>query len=199
MCFVIVYVTIGNVSANAEFFASNRVKRLKMKAIVLSDSHGDMNRMRKVMKMHGDADVFVHLGDGAREFAAAAALLTDKRVLSVAGNCDIFIREDDMPPEEVTADFDGFKLFFTHGHRYGVKYSDVRLLARARELGVDAVFYGHTHISYCEYIPSRDGTDEKPLYIVCPGSIGQPRGGKPGYAIAETYAGKLICRTAELP
>ncbi|MGI6202539.1 MAG: YfcE family phosphodiesterase [Eubacteriales bacterium] len=168
-----------------------------MKAVILSDSHGDMSRLRKVMKMHDDADVFVHLGDGVREFAAAAALLKDKRIISVAGNCDIFY-QGEMPPSEVVTQLDGFVFFFTHRHKYRVKYSDIALIARARELGADAVFYGHTHVAHCEYMPPRDGTGEKPLYVVCPGSIGRSVGGRPSYAIAETYKGQLICRTAEL-
>lgn len=168
-----------------------------MKLVVFSDSHGIANIMRKIMAMHGDADVFVHLGDGVREFAAAAARYNGKRIISVAGNCDIPMPGKENPPSDAVAELDGFTIFFTHGHKYGVKYSDTALIARARELGADAVFYGHTHIAHCEYMPPRDGLDEKPLYIVCPGSISQPRSGRPTYAIAETYRGRLICRIAE--
>jgi putative phosphoesterase len=168
-----------------------------MKLVAFSDSHGNASSMRKIIAMHGDADVFVHLGDGVREFRAITARLTGKRIITVAGNCDVFMPQSEYPPAEAVCELDGFLFFFTHGHKYGVKYGDTALIARARELGTDAVFYGHTHVSHCEYIPPRDGIDEKPLYIVCPGSISQPRGGKPCYAIAETYRGRLICRIAE--
>lgn len=169
-----------------------------MKAVIFSDTHGNMARLRKMMKLHEDADMFVHLGDGAREFEASAALYKNKRIVSVTGNCDVFMLGEKMPPAEAVVELDGFMLFFTHGHKYGVKYGDVSLLARARELGVDAVFYGHTHVPRCEYLPPREVVNEKPLYVVCPGSLGQPRVGKPSYAVAETYGGKLICRLAEI-
>ena len=104
-------------ASESQDFSRKQDKNSKMKAVILSDSHGDMSRLRKVMKMHDDADVFVHLGDGVREFAAAAALLKDKRIISVAGNCDIFY-QGEMPPSEVVTQLDGFVFFFTHRHKY---------------------------------------------------------------------------------
>lgn len=174
-----------------------------MKIIIFSDSHGSALYMRPVMAMHSDADVFVHLGDGAREFEVAAAAFPGKRIISVAGNCDTFYPGKKNPPPDALAEFDGFIFYFTHGHRQEVKNGVELLLWRARELNADAVFHGHTHVAYCEYIAPcdiapRDGTGEKPLYLVCPGSISLPRRSKPSYAVAETYRGQLICRTAEV-
>ena len=69
------------------------------------------------MKMHDDADVFVHLGDGVREFAAAAALLKDKRIISVAGNCDIFYQAK-CPLPRWSHSSTVLSSFFTHRHKY---------------------------------------------------------------------------------
>lgn len=168
-----------------------------MKLIVFSDSHGSALYMRKVMALHTDAAAFVHLGDGAREFADTAAMYPDKTIISVAGNCDTYYPGKKNPPPDAIAEFDGFVFYFTHGHRYSVKDGLDMLEWRAREVGADAAFYGHTHIARCTYLSPREEIGEKPLYIVCPGSISLPRQSGPTYAIAETYRGQLTCRTAE--
>ena len=39
-----------------------------MKIIVVSDSHGREENLKRVIEMHRNADVFLHLGDGAPGF-----------------------------------------------------------------------------------------------------------------------------------
>ena len=39
-----------------------------MKIIVISDTHGNMHRLKDVVEKNKDADLFLHLGDGAEEF-----------------------------------------------------------------------------------------------------------------------------------
>ena len=162
-----------------------------MKLVVFSDSHGSSLFLHKAMALHSDADAFAHLGDGLSEFIAESKQYRDKQILYVAGNCDYFLSKEKNPPRDLTAELDGFTFFFTHGHHYGVKESPERLLWRAAELYADAAFYGHTHIARCEYLPNG-------FYLVCPGSISLPRQSRASYAVAETYKGKLICRTAEI-
>ena len=169
-----------------------------MKIVIFSDSHGSAFFLRKAMAMHADADAFVHLGDGVAEFRNEAAAYGGKQIITVAGNCDTYYPGKKNPPPDAVAEFDGFKFYFTHGHRYNVKESPEMLVWRARELSADAAFHGHTHISRCLYIAPRDGMGEKPLYVVCPGSISLPRQSGPSYAVAETYRGQLVCRTAEI-
>jgi len=174
-------------------------KTIKIKIIILSDSHGSSLFLKKAMAIHSDADAFAHLGDGLSEFITEAEQYINKQIIYVAGNCDFYLNKNLItkknPPREILLELDGFKLFFTHGHNLGIKESPERLIWRAAELGADAAFYGHTHIPRCEYISNKS---QKPFYLVCPGSISRPRQSKASYAIAETYNNKLICHTSEI-
>ncbi|MBQ9199658.1 MAG: hypothetical protein IJ141_05715 [Lachnospiraceae bacterium] len=38
-----------------------------MKMVVISDSHGDIVTVRKIISMHKDANIFIHLGDGEKD------------------------------------------------------------------------------------------------------------------------------------
>lgn len=87
-------------------------------------------------------DALVHLGDGtgdARLIAEAASL----ELFQVAGNCDGLCR---LPGERTEA-FSGVRTLLTHGNRYYVKSSLLRLALRAREVETALVLYGHTHIA----------------------------------------------------
>ena len=44
-----------------------------------------------------------------------------------------------------TGQDDGIKIFFTHGHKWGVKYSTDRLFYKAKEIGAQIALFGHTH------------------------------------------------------
>ncbi|MBQ3049922.1 MAG: metallophosphoesterase family protein [Oscillospiraceae bacterium] len=68
-------------------------------------------------------------------------------------------------------------MFFTHGHTYGVKYSDRELKNAARARGASLVIHGHTHI------PKEDYDDG--LYILCPGSVSRNQTGGSSYAVVE--------------
>jgi putative phosphoesterase len=70
------------------------------------------------------------------------------------------------------------KILLTHGHFYGVKNGLNRLINKAKQLEVNAVFFGHTHIPKELY-------HEKTLFIN-PGSIGYPiMNNKPTYCEVE--------------
>ena len=69
----------------------------------------------------------------------------------------------------------GKRIFITHGHRYDVNYSLMKLAYTALENGADICIYGHTHIPHLERY--RD------MYILNPGSLSRPRGGS-----GESYA-----------
>jgi len=147
-----------------------------MKLIVVSDSHGSLFNIRAVMKMHPDAGMYVHLGDGCENFVDLCCQ-NKLPYAAVRGNCDIFSSRPIFDMIEIG----DHKLFITHGDAYGVKYSTERLIEAGRERGADVILFGHTHEPLCEYIDQDDGT--KPLYLINPGSIAQPREGNPTYAV----------------
>ncbi len=108
---------------------------------VVSDSHGGLAMVEKVIPHLRGLDALAHLGDGtgdARHIAEAANL----PLFRVAGNCD-FSTE---PPGERIEVFSGVRTLLTHGHNYRVKHSLFRLALRAREAEAALVLYGHTHI-----------------------------------------------------
>jgi hypothetical protein len=103
-------------------------------------------------------------------------------MVAVAGNCDY----SNVEPERILAftpcaDSDKGvvkKILLTHGHTFGVRISLDRLAYYAKEKGVDACFYGHTHIPIA--------IEHGGIFMLNPGSPSSPRGdSKASYAIVE--------------
>ena len=116
-----------------------------MRVLVISDTHGDVNRAFKAHTLAEPVDVIIHLGDGS----ADADLLRDTldvTVINVAGNCD----PGSNAPRELVWECEGMRLLLTHGDAYLVKSGLGRLRQRAEEVGVDAVLFGHTHQALLE-------------------------------------------------
>ncbi len=151
-----------------------------MRAIVISDSHNNVSVCEAAIAASGKLDLIIHLGDIARDTDYLESLYYPIRVVSVLGNND-FLRTGDY---ERVIEFDSHKLFICHGHTLGVRTGTDRLEAIARQKGCVAALYGHTHQSCLK--KSDDG-----FLILNPGSVSQPRGGKPSFAILETEGDKL--------
>ena len=113
-------------------------------AVVLSDTHGNRTDLFKIENILREADLIFHLGDGFFDLQAFDESIT-KKVIQVAGNCDgvSFDRER-------TVEAEGVKIFLTHGDLYGVRQGSLRLLLKAKEIGANVVFYGHTHVKTIE-------------------------------------------------
>lgn len=111
-----------------------------MRILVMSDSHGNVPLALQACDMAGTFDALIHLGDGGKDAEILARAL-DIKVVHVAGNCDI----GSASPRELLLEYDGKKLLLMHGDAYGVKSGLGMLEKRAREAGVDAVLFGHTH------------------------------------------------------
>lgn len=113
-----------------------------MKAIIFSDSHGSFNPMMKAIEKEGKVDLIIHAGDVIRDAEDLQAAYPRIAVAYVKGNNDWW---DNSVPEDRFFEFDGVKIFLTHGHNYGVKYSLAKLLQKGRETGADICIFGHTH------------------------------------------------------
>ena len=114
------------------------------KLVILSDTHGRKSAIEKIKTVMDESDFVIHLGDYQRDIAPYA-LQNKGKVLSVAGNCD-------GGGDDLVTEIDGVKILLTHGDRYGVKSGLIRLLYKAKEIGVNAVFFGHTHRPIIEEI-----------------------------------------------
>lgn len=149
-----------------------------MRIIVMSDSHGDVCRVQEIFEKNPGADCYIHLGDGARDFEEVGWLYPDTPRKSVRGNCD-FGRDE---PSSGLLELGGKRIYFTHGHIWGVKQGLDDLEWAGRERHADIVLYGHTHRAEAEY---RDG-----LWLINPGSVRDSRETPAGYlALDITPAG----------
>ncbi|MBE5790876.1 MAG: metallophosphoesterase [Clostridiales bacterium] len=108
---------------------------------VFSDSHGQIDLFEKAVRQLNNVCAIVHLGDCATD-AFEVVKRTGREIITLNGNCDLLSRE----PLFRILEFEGKRLYLTHGHREHVKMEMTRLFYRAEEEGADAVLFGHTHI-----------------------------------------------------
>lgn len=135
-----------------------------MKLIVFSDSHGHSGYMKQAAELHRDADLFLHLGDGHRDFEQLCADL-ELPGEAVRGNCDLGAFS--LPIVRIL-DLQGCRILMTHGHEHGVKYTLTDLLELGREQGAHLILFGHTHIALCTY-HAEEGRSG--IHLLNPGSI----------------------------
>ena len=128
--------------------------------LVVSDSHGESDRLWELCERHPEIDTVCHLGDGMREAEDMAAVYPHRRFFWVAGNCDFAMMSPPLMREECVA---GKRLFLTHGHLFGVKGDLTRLAEAGLARGVEAVLFGHTHRPFEEW---RNG-----MLLFNPGSL----------------------------
>lgn len=161
-----------------------KTDKTAIKVLVLSDSHGDVNRVLETIEYHlAEIDCVLFLGDGAADIAEAADIFSEITFYAVTGNNDFPLprsRSVTFPLERLLTIL-GVKIYMTHGHF--ARYSDVKnqVVSRASELGASIGLYGHLHIP--EYGKHDD------VVRINPGSLSYPRGG--------SHAGYLILDIAE--
>lgn len=137
------------------------------KWILVSDNHSETEILYDIYHQHEDADAFFHLGDSEFKYHDTELSLYQR----VKGNMDFYPEF----PETQIATSDGDRIFFTHGHLFGVNGSRLTLAQQASQNGARFAFYGHTHVARYEYING--------VHVINPGSISQSRSN-----IEETYA-----------
>jgi len=76
----------------------------------------------------------------------------------------------------------GHRIFLTHGHMYGVRFTTKPLCDAAVQSGCDIAVYGHTHVA--EISPGR-------ITVLNPGSVARPRDAMQGsFLIVELERGQ---------
>lgn len=149
-----------------------------MKVLVVSDTHKMNDSYFKLVERH-KPDLVIHCGDSeGSEYALTEAV--DCPVQIVLGNNDFF----SYLPREIELNFEGFKIWITHGHNYYVSMGNEMLKREALARGANIVLYGHTH----RPVIDKSGS----VIAVNPGSLSYPRqeGHKPSYVIMELRDGK---------
>lgn len=153
-----------------------------MRIVVTSDSHRNSRRFFEILDRHEkNADLFINLGDSEKEIQMLEIEKPNIKLKFVAGNCDFNL----VAPYEQCIEFNGKKVFFTHGHHYYVKHGYGELIRRARQEGADICFFGHTHEPYFEIV---DG-----LYLLNPGAVCDG-----SYGIVDVVPGGIMAYTTKI-
>lgn len=145
-----------------------------MKFLVISDTHGSINEAEEVFKSLEGVNRIIHLGDCASDGYQLESRLGIP-VIAVKGNMDGSYSVNDY--KILNTEYG--KLYLSHGHMEAVKFSPHNLLYKAASHGCKAALYGHTHVPVYE--------DVGGIYLLNPGSLTRPRGGRPGsFAVIDT-------------
>jgi len=145
-----------------------------MKAIVFSDSHGQVDTMIDIISGNQDVKKIIHLGDLVKDAERLEYEYPDAEIICVAGNNDWYSNQ----PTERLIELFGIKFFISHGDYYGVKNGLIRITQKARQLGAEVVLFGHTHVPFEGY--------EGDVLLINPGSISLPaRGSRRSYCVID--------------
>ena len=109
-----------------------------LKICLISDNHGVMTSIKKILSDNPMCDYYFHLGDSN---------MTDKDLepfISVQGNCDYF----DFPKQRII-EIGNHRILLIHGNGY--TWSMNIFVDKAKNEKVDTVFFGHTHIFMDDY------------------------------------------------
>ena len=141
-----------------------------MKILVISDTHGHLDKVYDIFEKQVGIDLIIHCGDHQRDAYELEDTLGIP-VVSVKGNCD---RCHDTDRAFVDTPYG--KIMVTHGHMENCDFGITKLLYAAEENDCVAVCFGHTHVPMNE--------DFDGIHVVNPGSLPKPRDGSNGsYAI----------------
>lgn len=126
--------------------------------VIVSDTHGNEKGIEKLLPLIKENHYFIHLGDGIRDLAPA---LEDagKKTYFCKGNCDFTY----SVPEDGVLEVEDVKIYYCHGHQYGVKQSLLSLALATKSKGCSVGLYGHTHYAS---IDEYDG-----VTLINPGSM----------------------------
>lgn len=153
-----------------------------MKLAVFSDTHGHTAGMLRTIQTVAP-DLVFHLGDYERDIRCIQAAFPALLICSVSGNCDA--RPEN--PDTATFTAGGVRIFASHGHCYGVKFSLDALLNAGYFSEAGLILFGHTHEAMHQEL---DG-----MHILNPGSAGL--GAKCTYGLVTIADGNIVSCTVQ--
>ena len=167
----------------------------EIKIVVLSDLHRRGDRAEQVLALHPNADGVFFLGDGLRLLPEETCREGGRLFAAVRGNCDGFLFGSDCPEERLVR-LEEYTVMLMHGHTRSVKSGLDRAVRYAAERGADILLSGHTHVAAEGYLPAGSEWDgyvlRKPMWFMNPGSLGEPREGKPSYGLLQIRQGQIL-------
>ncbi len=118
-----------------------------MKYLVVSDSHGNFNKLLNIIESNSEISKIIFLGDGIRDIDDLSALYPDKTFYTVSGNCDLM----SLRPSWDIIETSKGKILYAHGDAFSVKASLGRLALETAKNGCSIALFGHTHIPITEF------------------------------------------------
>lgn len=141
-----------------------------MKLLIFSDNHRDSVSVETMVKQYPMIDRIISLGDSEMKEHE----LTNLNIFGVKGNYPF----EPNFPLELTFEFEGVKMYFTHGHHYSVKMGLSRLLNYGSYNDIDIICFGHTHRPLLKELNG--------IIFLNPGALSSRRfGSSNSYAIVE--------------
>ncbi len=154
-----------------------------MRILVVGDTHGRISPLiNKIRELEFDYMFFT--GD----FIADASKIVRRKPIKykgVRGNCD-----PRTGHEEQIIEMDGKRFYLIHGHQLSAKKGHDLIWQRGKEIGADAVIFGHTHKACSEKIGG--------IWLINPGSPSYPRSGAATYAVINISEGQIHPYIVEL-
>ena len=149
-------------------------KKTEYKILVVSDSHGNNDLLRKAIGQEMPIDMLIHCGDVETDLKAVLGPGRDYDLEIVRGNMDSW----SSYPEDLLLRVGYYNIFVAHGHKYGTKYTNENILEAGRKKLADVVLCGHSHVPEIER--TADG-----ILLVNPGSVALPHQDPPrrSYAV----------------
>ncbi len=108
--------------------------------VIVSDTHGKKKGLDEICGLFAENDYILHLGDGEGDMRTYSQDDFDK-LYRCSGNCDLFSYQ----PTEGVLEVEGVRIFYCHGHKYGVKRDLYELAQAAKSRDCQVALYGHTH------------------------------------------------------
>lgn len=149
-----------------------------MKILLISDTHNSTTKLEQVIlpKYASQVQIAIHLGDFAQDLLKFRQQYANLKMLGVSGGFESGETEQVLtlnllPCAETSRPEEGkqVRILLTHGHERGVKSHLGRIAYYAKEKGVNACFFGHTHEPVM--------FTESGIFFMNPGSVSEPRGG----------------------
>jgi putative phosphoesterase len=156
-----------------------------MRLLVLSDSHGHIERLSLAVEQANPAAV-LHLGNHIGDARKLREKYPDAEFYMVKGNCDI----DAAGEKELVFTLEGVKILMAHGHTYKVKSGLTAFAFRAREADADIALYGHTHKAMVEQAHG--------IWFMNPGQMERHDAIRASYGVVDIDSGNISMELKEL-
>ncbi|PKL38010.1 MAG: hypothetical protein CVV44_12640 [Spirochaetae bacterium HGW-Spirochaetae-1] len=115
---------------------------MSYRIVVVSDSHGNLHALRRIVEHEYPFDMLIHCGDGVGDLFHAGIPL-EAVVVRVPGNVDMG-RVTDME-QVVFHDVGDRRIMVTHGDLFRLHQGYEDILREGRKSAADFIFFGHTH------------------------------------------------------